>query len=69
MGELKCLRQGEFELSRTLLENYLVPPPQPFKSVDFKRKDELGGVWGASQEQALQDQFLDKFIKSEDPFF
>lgn len=60
--ELNCLQQGEYELTRTLLENYLVPPPQPLKAVDFERNDDLGGVWGASQEGVLQDQFLDKFI-------
>ena len=60
--ELNCLGQGELELTRSLLENYLVPPPQPVNNIHFERNDGLGGAWGASQIGVLQDQFIDEFI-------
>ena len=59
--ELNCLGQGESELTRSLLENYLVPPPQPVNKIHFERHD-VTHAWGASQMGVLQDQFIDEFI-------
>ena len=69
--ELNCLRQDESELSRVLLENYLVPPPPPSRTA--KAVVELGNDFGGfSQEGVYQDLFIDEFIfkgRVKDGFF
>ena len=70
--ELNCLHQGEFALSKALLDHHLVPPPRNPLLRKVVKEESSEGTYGGSHRFVLQDQFLDEFIfkeKVKDGFF
>jgi len=71
--ELNCLQQGEAELTKALLDHYLVPPPKTGLLSNSNSKSSVllnelflneykEHINGGSQSSVLEDQFLNEFI-------
>ena len=60
--ELNCLHQGEFALTKALLDHHLVPPPRTPLLRKVIKEEHPKGTYGGSHRVALQDQFLNEFI-------
>ena len=64
--ELNCLQQGEFALTKALLDHHLVPPPTTPLLTKVVKEEHSEGTYGRSDRFVLQDQFLDEFIFKEE---